>query len=70
MTRKRDHFEPIAKGRWQSVAEPNLLLSVRFWPNPAGQASISGCQVENPATALTGRFRPKAALRQKSLVEA
>ena len=33
---------------------------VRFWPNPAVRSSIAGCQVENPAPAATGRYRPEA----------
>jgi hypothetical protein len=31
-----------------------------FWPSPAVQASIAGCQRKNPTVATTGRKRPKA----------
>jgi len=35
---------------------------VRFWPIPAGRASIAGCQVERLAAGATGRKRPITAL--------
>lgn len=34
--------------------------TVRFWPNPAIQSSLAGCQAENPAMVATGRYRPEA----------
>jgi hypothetical protein len=35
-------------------------VNVSYWPNPAVQASLAGCQVGNPAVASTGRYRPEA----------
>jgi hypothetical protein len=57
-----------------AVAESSYRMShnacinvsiVRYWPNPAVHASISGCQAEDSVVRATGRSRPIAVMRTK-----
>jgi hypothetical protein len=46
-----------------------LGVLVCFWPNPAVQPNIAGCQVENLAVGATGRCQPIANIDGSSLIE-
>jgi hypothetical protein len=47
----------LSKVLW-SFGHSYRLSKGCFWPNPAVRPSIAACQVENPAVAATGRYRP------------
>jgi hypothetical protein len=39
------------------------MANVRSWPNPAIRARMTGCEVDNPAVAATGRNQPIADMK-------
>jgi hypothetical protein len=49
------------------VGRSDAFLKDCFWPIPAGQPSLAGCQAESTATASTGRYQRRADFLHQSI---